>query len=217
MAFDEAEVARLLRLARDKGRGYAEFWQWAPDKRMAEWHIAETVLRFLAANGDCEVTSLETVERDPPDCVAVLRNDLRVGIEVTELVNAKMVAAHGARRAAERRGKLPNPAKAVDPDQIALWGALEVRDAIIRAIATKDVAAHGGPYDQYLVVLHTDEDTITQNILSDALNEPAIETKHVDRAFVLLSYDPALHDQFPDGCPVVEVPIGRQPPAAASR
>lgn len=211
LAFNEEEVLRLLELARNRGRGYADFWQWPPNKRMAEWHIAKTLLRFLTADGHDDVASLESAERDPPDCVAILRNGLRVGIEVTELVNTKMVEAHANRMAAERRGKAPNPAKAIDPDRVALWGISELREAIIRAIGTKDVPAHEGPYDQYLVVLHTDEDTITHSVVSDALLGLGIWTTHIDRAFVLLSYDPSVAERFPDGCPVVEVPLLRRP------
>jgi hypothetical protein len=213
LPFDEDEVARLMHLAREKRRGYADFWQWPPDKKMAEWHVARTVLKFLTAIGGGEVISLEPAERDPPDCVAVLRDGLRVGIEVTELVDAKMAKGHGARTAAERRGKPPNPEKAVAADEIAWWGAAELREAIVRAVATKDVLANGGPYDRYLVILHTDEDTITQSVLGDALAGPRIDTRHIDQAFVLLSYDPAADARFPDGCPVVEAPVLRVPPA----
>ena len=42
-----------------------------------------------------------------------------------------------------------------------------------------------------------------------------IETGHVDQAFVLLSFDPAAEAQFPEGYPVVEVPILRNPPATS--
>lgn len=67
------------------------------------------------------------------------------------------------------------------------------------------------------MVLHTDEDTTTQSVLSDALVGPGVETTHVDRAFIILSYDPTPDDRFPDGCPVVEVPIRQKPAAAVPR
>jgi hypothetical protein len=48
-ASDHSEVVKLMRQARDKSRGYSEFWEWKLDKRQAELQAAQVSYSELLA------------------------------------------------------------------------------------------------------------------------------------------------------------------------
>jgi hypothetical protein len=208
-AADATEVNRLHREAVAGARGYADFWHWPSDKRLAECGVVETLMAFLAAHEGWEPRTLAPAERDPPDVVAVLADGRRVGVEVTEIVDHDMAARHGARQTAERRGNVPSPTKAASPHETARWKASALRTALEAAIRKKDVEASGGPFDVYLVVMHTDETTITTAMANEATRPLRITARYVDAAYLVMSYHPDEVANFPGGYPVIPVPVER--------
>lgn len=207
--FDVDEVARLMREASEKARGYSDFWQWRSDKVVTETQVTRTLLEFIEASEGESIHSVKASEQDPPDCIAELADGRKIGIEVTELVDEPTAARHAARRGAERRGEQPHPSKAAEPGEVAVWTVARLSEALVKVVAKKDVSALGGPYYRYLVAIHTDEMTITPSLLSEALAGLLIETQHIDRVYVLFSYDPAAKLEFPNGYPVIPLPLLR--------
>ncbi len=209
--YDASAVVRAMKEARDRSRGYADFWQWPQDKAVAEWHVARNLMKFVAARSGETILSVQPAKPDPPDCVATLEGGGSIGIEVTELVDEATVRRHAIRRAAERRGETPDPKAAADPYETACWTPETLRAALVEAVTGKDVAAPGGPYLRYLVAIHTDETAVTRDLLHRAIAGLVMETRHIDEAYVLLSYEPAAVDEFPDGYPVLVLPVRRGP------
>jgi len=101
---DEAEIAKLMREARDLRRGYADFFQWAIDRDLEEWDVATILNESLAAEGRTFFSKLRSRGRpdDPPDCEALDSRGTRLTIEVTELVDGKAIEVY-KRAEKERR------------------------------------------------------------------------------------------------------------------
>jgi hypothetical protein len=76
---------------------------------------------------------------DPPDCEVETASGVLIGIEVSELVDAKHAGG--------------------SPTQWAEWDALKLREMVGARLVRKDQAAHikGGPYARYVLALFTDE------------------------------------------------------------
>ncbi len=79
-------------------------------------------------------------------------------------------------------------------------------------MARKDVAAAGGPLDLYLVALHTDEMTITTAVAEEATRGLRVAARHMDAAFLVMSYHPGEGTAFPGGYPVFPVGLDRSRP-----
>ncbi len=133
----------------------------------------------------------------------------KFGIEVTELVHEKTVAAHQLRRNAERKGLLPPP-KAADAWHTAQWTAGALRAALTAIVEQKDKPAIGGPFSPYLVAIFTDELTVTPELVPEAMAGVTITSRHIDDAYLLLSYDPRA-EEFPNRIPVYKIPVSKEP------
>lgn len=93
---DEREIAALMRAAREKSRGYADFFGWAIDRDLEEWGVLASLRESLESNGQLFFCDLKLRGRgnDPPDCEAVDANGKRIAIEVTELVDGRAIQAY---------------------------------------------------------------------------------------------------------------------------
>ena len=128
--------------------------------------------------GDCssEMSPIEAKGNDPPDCEAIGTQCQRNGIEVTELVDAESAAAarHGS------------------PYDWKDWKGALIPE-LERILTKKDAPsnAKGGPYDQYVLLVFSDEPWLEgQYIETELLKHDFPATSLVTRAFLLLSYDP---------------------------
>jgi hypothetical protein len=200
-ASNESEIVRLMREARHKSRGYAEYWEWAIDKRQAELHAAGVLANFLSnADRVDGKFGVESVDNDPPDALLMLANGRRVGIEVTELVDEKAI------RKAHRR-KRANLSLDFD---FANWDSGRATKSIHELIERKDkkLAPVSGVYDELLLAVVTDETMIDDATAAQAVKDIVVSTRFISRAFLILSYHPAADKAvFPDGCPIFPIEL----------
>jgi hypothetical protein len=195
---DEKEIVALMRAARKKDRGYASFYGWSTDRDLEEWGVTNTLRESLQHTGESFFENLSQRGRgnDPPDCEAVDAKGNRVAIEVTELVCPDAIQAY-------KEGRVYDYA---DWPKERFIAALEYR------IVTKGARYEklkGGPYvGGYVVLIYTDEpmlpiETVRKFLDGHVFSKP----EGVARAFLLLSYDPAVQI-----CPYVEMSLGNRCP-----
>lgn len=178
---DEREIAALMRAAREKSRGYADFFGWAIDRDYEEWGATIALCESLERNGELFFSDLKLRGRgnDPPDCEAVDVNGKRVAIEATELVDGRAIQAY-------KRG---------DVYEWADWS----KDGLISSLAER-IAEKGkrygklkdGPYDGgYVILIYTDEPMLPIETVKKFLDGHTFPRPDgVTRAFLLVSYDP---------------------------
>ncbi len=178
---DEKEIAALMRAARAKSRGYADFFGWAIDRDLEEWVATTFLCESLQANGELFFSDLKRRGRgnDPPDLEAKDVNGKRIAIEVTELVDGRAIRAY-------KRG---------DVYVFADWS----KDGFISSLAER-IAEKGkryaklkdGPYEGgYVVIVYTDEPMLRVDTVKTFLDGHSFSRPNgVTRAFLLLSYDP---------------------------
>lgn len=165
----------------ERNRKYAGFFEWSPDRDLAEFGVVESLAKSLGARGELFFSDLKIRGRgnDPPDLEAVDAEGRRVAIEVTELVDGKVAHAHHVGRTWE----------------VAEWKRDDFLAGLRTRLAAKDARfAHlkGGPYPGgYVVVVFTDEAFLTWLAVEEHLKGQAFGgLPHIDRAFLLLSYFP---------------------------
>ena len=202
---DMKSVPDILRHHVKTERDYANYWKFSIDRKLEEQQIAACLLAYLEAFEDWTGAKVTSSERDPPDCYGTTDDGKIFGIEVTELVHQKTVERHQLRRNAEQKGHTPSP-KAADRWDLAIWTAEALRPALIAIVQGKDKPAIGGPFAPYLVAIVTDEGSITPALVAEAMTGIEVECRHVDGAYLLLSYDPRA-ENFPNRIPVYRIPV----------
>ena len=191
-AEEERQIAELMRQALQRARGHADFFQWAPNRDVEEWGVVNHLRESLQADG-IEIFRDAVIRgrgNDPPDCEARSPNGDRIAIEVTELVDPAAIVAH-------KRGDLYTWTS---------WSQASLRGALQERLSAKDQRyseLKGGPYAQYLLLVHTDEPMLSYDSARTLLDGVAFKRPaHIDRAFLLISYDPRL-----ERCPYIELPF----------
>jgi hypothetical protein len=180
---EEKELIARIKEAISRSRGYADHFSWPLDRDLEEYGITQTFAKSLDANGQLffKLESLKSRGRgnDPPDCEAEDLNGNRIGIEVTELVDPLTIE------------KLKN----TGVYEWAEWDRVKLVRAIKQRLRAKDKPGKtkGGPYGNYVVVIHTDEPYLNEAFVTERLSGICFErARLVKRAFLLLSYDPAV-------------------------
>ncbi|MHA6864490.1 hypothetical protein [Ralstonia pseudosolanacearum] len=191
---DEKEIVALMREAREKSRGYASFYAWATDRDIEEWGVTTTLWESLQSTGESFFDNIKRRGRgnDPPDCEAVDAKGNRIAIEVTELVCPDAIQAY-------KEGRVYDWA---DWPRDRFIAALEHRIVTkgARYEKLKDSPYEGG----YTILIFTDEPMLPIATVREFLDGHVFEKPEgVTRAFLLLSYDPAVQM-----CPYVELPLG---------
>lgn len=187
---DKAEIVKLMREARDRRRGYADFFLWAIDRDLEEFGIVSVFSESLAADERLFFKNLTCRGRpnDPPDCEAQNYQGERVAIEVTELVDGE--AIHKFKKAEKER----IPTKWAKWTRDKFFAELQIR------ISAKDNRFHelkGAPYaGGYIIVVHTDEIKLDRQTVLRYLDGHRFSASHINRAFLLLSYDPSV-ERYP--------------------
>ncbi len=177
----EKYLIAQIKEAISRSRGYADHFCWPLDRDLEEYGIAKILSDSLNDKGQLFFDRNNLIERgrgnDPPDCEAIDLYERKIGIEVTELVDPIAIE------------KL----KKHEVYEWAQWDKNKIVRALNERLNAKDRPAYikGGPYATYIVIIHTDEPylnaTDVNNLLKDVLFE---KRKLVNRAFLLLSYDP---------------------------
>lgn len=181
-ADEESRIVALMRAARAKSRGYADFFLWSIDRDMEEWGIVTSLAETLEKEKRGFFTALRRRGRgnDPPDLEATDLSGSRLAIEVTELVDEAAIKSFKAGREYDW----------------ASWDQLKFAAALNAAVSKKDEKypkLKGGPYPGgYVVVVHTDEPELRFEACSAFVRAAdLVKPKYLTRAFLLLSYDPS--------------------------
>jgi hypothetical protein len=195
---DEDKEIELFRFIRNAGkqtrRGYSDFFNWPTDRELEEWGIVDTLKRSLEKSkaGFFDQVTARGRGNDPPDCEASLHNGRKLGIEVTELVDPEAIMAY-------KNGAV---------DKWAEWSREKLINSITKRLEAKDISKNikGGPYDLYIVVIHTDEPILSFDYIFPILSEYIFKYYSIiDRAFLLMSYD-----QKYNLCPYIELNISSE-------
>lgn len=182
-ADDEAEIMSLIRAARAKSRGYADFFGWATNRDLEEFGVISALAESLDADDASFFSDLKKRGRpnDPPDCEALSPNGSRIAIEVTELVDGEAIRAF-------KEGRIYDCAE---------WNINKFLSVLAERVAVKDKRfphLKEPPYDGgYIVVVHSDEPELSRPTVEGFLNDHRlVRPTHIARAFLILSYDPAI-------------------------
>lgn len=180
---DEKKIIAKIRSARAKARGYADFFGWATDRDLEEWGVVSSLSESLQADNILFFSDLKFRGRpnDPPDCEAQTENGERLAIEVTELVDSQAIQAFKA-------GRVYDWAK---------WTKEQFHSVLAERISKKNECfpkLKEPPYSGgYIVVVHTDEPELSASVVESFLANNRLEKpNHIDRAFLVLSYDPLI-------------------------
>ena len=187
----ENSVDLLVDQSKQKKRGYSDFFAWPVDRQLEEWAIVDSLKESLEKANAGFFNSLVARGRgiDPPDCEANLFEGGKLGIEVTELVDPAAILAY----------------KNGDTSQQAEWSEDKLIKSITHRLQAKDISTNlkGGPYDQYILVIHTDEPLLSFDYTYPLLsNTPFQYYSLIDRAFLLMSYD-----EKHQCCPFIELNV----------
>lgn len=201
---DWDQVVAIMREARAKSRGYASYWEWAPNRSLAEIGVARALAEYLTHSEERTWASVSPIINDPPDVLLLCTSGERLGIEVTELVDADAIKRH-------RHRKMTDTAEAYD---WADWTIERLTSSIVEAVERKDrkLASRAGQYDELIVAIATDEPLISLELARQAIQNSAPSVHTVHRAFLLLSYNPAADKvTFPEGIPVFPIRLQTLP------
>jgi hypothetical protein len=166
---------------------HAGFFEW-PDKTVKEHGIARQLIESLHALGDNSLSEPRPfMVNRAPDIVCSGANGELIALEISELVCEKTIRLN---------------AQGVSVNRV--WDAIELRETISACLTRKDsVTYFGGPYDQTMVCLHTDEMFLAHEWVSKELSGVEFGPfNQVSRAFLLFSYRPGYL-----GYPVIELPL----------
>jgi hypothetical protein len=180
---DEAAIAAAMRAARERARGYADFFGWAPDRDLEEHGVVRSLAETLEVERRLFFSKLRIRGRgnDPPDLEALDDEGRRIAIEVTELVDGRAIEAH----------------KAGDPFNWAEWPEEKFRLRVASLLAAKNARftkLKDAPYPGgYVVVAFTDEPELSRLTVQRFLEGQVFRSlPHISRAVLLLSYDPQI-------------------------
>lgn len=175
-----SDLFERIKQALAKRRGYADFFAW-DDKQVAEHGVVGTFFEVASAEPGAPFRNMMSrpAGRDPPDCEALDAQGRRLGIEVTELVDERAIqqSRHDPRFWA------------------ATWDAGKLIQMLEERLRAKDRPAtvHGGPYDEYWLVVHCDEALLSiANVREWLAGHVFARPMLLTRAYLLLSYDPSV-------------------------
>ena len=201
MADDYDQELRTALEELGRGRGYASFFQW-PDRQVMERGIVADLLEFAPDDFPAPVQSISSVDQDPPDCLVVAGSS-RIGVEVTELVDQDFLEA------VIRANRL-----GIDVYDWAPWTEERFLEMLGARIAAKRAPASvsGGPYDEYLLLVHTGEPGLDIGHAEAWLGRArAFPAGMLARAYLLFGYHPRETRR------VLRVPLDARPGPRQSR
>ena len=168
------EIIEHLKAQASQPRKHATFFTWhdrsAQGKGIAEAGIVDDLLTAMQAEGRTEYRSLGASGEQWPDVWLEASDGQRVPCEVTELVDAAALPAAVSRR--------------------EVVGELVERLQII--LDRKGMRSLGGELGtQSVLIIHTDEFHLNaDNVAATLKNTVFRKPSTIQRAFLLLSYDP---------------------------
>ena len=179
---DQVEINDAIRAAIRRARGYADFFGWATNRDLEEQGVVTSLAESMNADSSLFFSSLAMRGRgnDPPDLEALDEKANRIAIEVTELVDGEAIQAFKTGRQYD----------------YAEWNRHKFLASLGALLKAKDDRFHklkGAPYPGgYVVVVFTDEPELPRADVEAWLQGHTFSgLANVQRAFLLLSYDPA--------------------------
>jgi hypothetical protein len=128
-------------------RPWDRFWTWR-NKPVGEHGAASEILR----QAKMKVGELVSRRDDPPDCEGMLDRQWSA-VEVTELV--RQPTLERSIKAIKERAAGREPEK---PEAYYAWDRADLLRALQERIDFKDaITLKGGPFERYVLVIHTDE------------------------------------------------------------
>ena len=192
----DARLAAEIQSAIENSRGYAGYWEWAVDRKLAEMAVGEALARHLSLAEGLEIELARSLDDDPPDVEIVTANGHCLGIEVTELVDQK--AAQRGRYIKQTGGESTSS---------AYWDAVRLASEVELRVRQKDkkLSKCRSRFDEMTLAIATDEPMITLELVNSALAAAIQRPQNIDRVFLLLGYHPDHRcAKFPEGIAVVE-------------
>lgn len=190
---DDKKILKLMREARKRARGYADFFGWGSDRDIEEWGVVKNLAESLELDGEEIFISLKQRGRpnDPPDCESLDNKGNRIAIEVTELVDSVAIKAY----------------KSGDVYEWATWDKNKFITSLELLLITKNskyTKLKDQPYNGgYFIVIFTDEPMLDRQTVESYLQGHNFKKlPNVTRAFLLISYDPNVNR-----CPYYELQI----------
>ena len=179
--FVNGEILQMLWDAVERTKGYASFWDW-PEKSIKERGVVRELLGAIRAEeGQHGIRTLNANKFDPPDCIGISLQGERVGFEVTELVDQATVERN-------RRG-YPEWKEWTPEELLAKVGCL--------LVGKDGKRLQGGPFDRYVVVIHTDEPLLQYEECAAILRGRKFGPfQQIDEAFFLFAPEPG-RDSYP--------------------
>ncbi|MBL4572691.1 MAG: hypothetical protein JKY86_06420 [Gammaproteobacteria bacterium] len=192
---EEKDLANRLREAIAKSRGYADFFEWRPNRDLEEQGVVMALSESLEKDDMTPYTGIISRGRnnDPPDCEAQNELGLRTAVEVTELVYGKAIES----------------LKSGGEYFWTEWTKDSFLDSIFKLITRKDsrfVSLKGAPYPGgYDLIIYTDEPELNFLTVSRFLENATLPiTENLSNIFLLLSYEPEY-----EKCPYIQIAAGR--------
>jgi hypothetical protein len=183
-------------------REWNGFWFWR-DKPVGEHGAARNILEEAGV----QIDGLRSLDpgQDPPDCEATLDGKWS-GVEVTELVHRATLER--SIKAVRQRSRGEEPQK---PEAYFVWDRDDLIAAVQELLAVKDSAKLKRSYEQYVLVIHTDEFFLDSDRVERFLQGASFNTSLITHAFLGLSYEPG------KGYPVFALELAHQgrPPGSA--
>ncbi len=169
----------------DRRRIYASFRE-VGSKEFKEVDAVRDLLGSLKAAGDVEYRDVSAAPKDPPDFIAVNRKGQAVAVEVTEFVSEEAVRLNEAER--RRLGRRPD----ITEMQMAQWTEQAFVGHMRELLQGKDrKTLNGGPFEEYLLVLHTDEPLLVRSEVEGWIPSHSFGPyAQITAAFLLFSYEP---------------------------
>jgi hypothetical protein len=187
---DEKQILMQIRAARAKARGYADFFGWATDRDLEEWSVVSSLGESLQTDNALFFSNLKRRGRpnDPPDCEAQTESGERLAIEVTELIDGQAIQAF-------KEGHVYDWAEWTKKFHSVLTERISKKNGCFPKLKEPPYAG------RYIVVVHTDEPELSSPVVEAFLANHRLEKPNsIDRAFLVLSYDPAIRR-----CPYFEL------------
>ena len=171
----EDDLREALRRESESGRRHTGDLSWhdrSPGgKGLVERAWCEALIEEQRRDGQSRYENAVISEDEWPDCeAATVDSGARVAMEVSEVVRGVSLAPGG------QRGP---------------WTPAEFIGAVQHRISEKDARGfHGEKYDEYVVLLHTDELFLVEEWVGPALEGVSFGRPHgtIDTAFLILGY-----------------------------
>jgi hypothetical protein len=167
-------------------RKYASFFEPHPTARIdlrdteefKQRKEADIVNYWLDVKEQVDEIRFESIRRnytDPPDFIAFDQNNARLAIELTELVDQQTVELNEQENNYYRK-----------------WNDEDLINKIEYLIHEKDGKSyHEGPYSKIILVIFTDEPTLSYKRCNQILNHHTFtEVNQINETYLLFSYDP---------------------------